>query len=95
MSQAINRAPNLCQARFNRAFSYQALDRTELALQDLKEVITLCGDVATGAYYHAAQIMIELGDVPGGCSYLRTTIREAGSSELGQRATTLAKEACP
>ncbi len=95
LNQAIDRAPNLCQARFNRAFSYQALEYNDLALQDFKEVITLCGDVATGSYYHAAQLMIEMGDVPGGCSYLQTTIREAGNSNLGQRAKTLAKEACP
>lgn len=86
LTQAINRAPNMCQARFNRGLSYNSLSKPDLALSDFLQVITLCGDVATGAYYQAGQIMIATGDVPGGCSYLQTTIRDAGTAPLGVQA---------
>ncbi len=94
LTQAINRAPNLCQARFNRAFSYQALDKHEMALQDFEEVITLCGDVATGAYYHAAEVLFALQDPVAACNNLRTVIREAGRSTLGRRAEAMHNEQC-
>lgn len=94
LSQAIDRAPNMCQARFNRAFSYKEIDRLDLALQDFEEVITLCGDVATGAYFHTAEVLFELDDIPGACNHLRTTIREAGRSKLGKRAESLHNERC-
>ena len=94
LNQAIDRAPNLCQARFNRAFSYQSLGKNDLALQDFIEVIDLCGEVATGAYYHAAELMFELQDVTGACSYLRTVVRETGRSTLGRRAESLHNEKC-
>ena len=94
LTQAIQRAPNLCQARFNRAFSYQALDQDDLALQDFEEVIELCGDVATGAYYHAAEVMFKMQDIPGACSHLRTVVRETGRSTLGRKAETLHNERC-
>ena len=94
LTQAVQRAPNLCQARFNRAFSYQALDRYDLALQDFNEVIELCGDVATGAYYHAAELMFELQDTTGACNYLRTVVRETGRSTLGRRAESLHNDKC-
>lgn len=94
LTQAIGRAPNLCQAKFNRAFSYQEINRTELALQDFQEVITQCGDVATGAYYHAANLMIELGDISGGCNYLRTVVRESTIPSLTQEASQQISEFC-
>ena len=94
LTQAVHRAPNLCQARFNRAFSYQALNKSELALQDFEEVITLCGDVATGAYFHAAEVMLEMQDIVGACNNLRTVIREAGRNTLSKRAESLHNERC-
>lgn len=94
LTQAVQRAPNLCQARFNRAFSYQALNKNVLALQDFAEVIELCGDVATGAYFHAAELMFELQDTTGACNYLRTVVRETGRSTLGRRAEALHNEKC-
>ena len=94
MTQAVQRAPNLCQARFNRAFSYQALERDDLALQDFNEVIELCGDTAIGAYYHAAELMFELQDITGACNNLRTVVRETGRSTLGRRAEAMHNEKC-
>jgi type IV pilus biogenesis/stability protein PilW len=94
LNQAIARAPNLCQSRFNRAMSYQALHNTEMALQDYALVIELCGDVATGAYYQAGLLMIQDGDYAGGCNYLQNTIREAGNSELSALAKKAVKEHC-
>lgn len=94
LSQAIGRAPNLCQAKFNRAFSYQELNRTDLALQDFQEVITQCGDVATGAYYHAATLMLELGDIAGGCNYLRTVVRESKIPSLTKQAQQSIQDFC-
>ena len=94
LSQAINRAPNLCQARFNRAFSYKELNQLDLALQDFEEVITLCGDVAIGAYYHAAEILFDLGDSVGACANLQTVLREAGKTPLLQEAKKLSSSNC-
>lgn len=94
LTQCIKIAPNLCQARFNRGMSYRALNKNEMALSDFNEVIELCGDVATGAYYQAAEIFIAQGDVPAGCSYYQTVIREAGRSSLGEQASQRHAEEC-
>jgi len=94
LTQCIDRAPNLCQARFNRGLSYRAMDKTTLALSDFEEVIELCGDVATGAYYQAAEIFIAQGDIPAGCSYYQTVMREAGKSTLGEQASQRHTEEC-
>jgi type IV pilus assembly protein PilF len=94
LTQCISRAPNLCQAKFNRGLTYRAMEEDALALSDFEEVIDLCGDTATGAYYQAAQIFIDRGDVPAGCSYYQTVIREAGKSKLGKNATKRHAEKC-
>ena len=94
LSQSIARAPNLCQARFNRGLTYRALAKNDLALEDFQEVISLCGDVATGAYFQAAEIYIAQGDLPAGCSYFQTVIREAGRSPLAKHATQQHAEQC-
>ena len=72
LNSAIDRAPNLCQARFYRGVVYKDSKLPEKALVDFEEVISLCGDVAMGAYYQAGQLLISQGDLARGCSYLRT-----------------------
>lgn len=94
LTQAVNRAPNLCQARFNRGISYRSLQKDELALNDFNEVIELCGDRATGAYYQASLILFDMEDIPAACRHLETVQREAGRSELGTAAKTKHQERC-
>ena len=88
LSQAIERAPNLCQACFNRGLSYRSMIKNDLALDDFTEVIEICGNSATGAYYQASLIMFDMGDISSGCRQLETVMHDAGRSELG----TLAKD---
>lgn len=94
LTQAVNRAPNLCQARFNRGISYHSLKKEDLALNDFNEVIELCGNTATGAYYQAALILFDMGDISSACRHLETVMREAGRSELGSLAKTKHQERC-
>ena len=94
LTQAIDRAPNLCQARFNRGISYRAIKKDDLALSDFNEVIDLCGDIATGAYYQAALILFDMEDTHSACRHIETVMREAKRSELGSVAKTKYQERC-
>jgi Tfp pilus assembly protein PilF len=82
LSDAIRRAPNLCQARFLRGIVHRELKMTGKSLSDFQEVIRLCGDNAFGAYLQAAELLIETSDVPAACSYLETIQREVPNTPL-------------
>ena len=94
LNQAIARAPNLCQARFNRGLAYKAVGKTPLALDDFENVIQLCGDAAPGAYFQAGQVLIELDDRQSGCQYIRKVANEAPDSPLGQEAADYIAREC-
>lgn len=94
LNQAVTRAPNLCQARFNRGITYVAMDKNGRALNDFQEVITLCGDQAIGAYFQAAKLLFLKNDRPAGCAYLQTVLDEASNSPLGNQASLKLKEEC-
>ncbi len=93
-SDAIRRAPNLCQARFLRGLTYAQLEDTPRALEDFDAVIQLCGDEAPGAYYQAGKLLLETQKRNEGCTYLLTAMQEAADSELGEQARSLHRTAC-
>jgi type IV pilus assembly protein PilF len=93
-SDAIRRAPNLCQARFLRGLTYAALEEAPRALGDFDVVIEMCGDEAPGAYYQAGKLLLETGKRNEGCTYLLTAMQEAADSELGEQARELHRTAC-
>ena len=94
LDQAIVRAPNLCQARFNRGLVLRSLERGTQALTDFEAVIQMCGDEAAGAYMQAAPILLQQGERDAGCTYLRTVVHEAPGSRLAADATDLLRQEC-
>ena len=94
LNQSVHRAPNLCQARFNRGMLFADMNKNQKALNDFQEVIELCGDKAIGAYYQAAKLLFLNNDHPAGCAYLQTIIDEASNSPLGAQASGKLKEEC-
>lgn len=94
LSEAIERAPNVCQARFNRGLAYTSLGRRDAALEDFEVVINICGDDASGAYLQAARLLVELDDRKGACSYLRVVMDDARRTNLGDAASDLHARVC-
>jgi type IV pilus biogenesis/stability protein PilW len=95
LDEAVRRAPNLCQARFNRALVQQARGQAELALADFESVIGLCGAEVPGAWYHAALLLGDAGQTSQACSYLELAVAKAPGSELARAAGTARAERCP
>lgn len=93
LDQAVQRAPNLCQARFNRGLALEAVGRTTVALEDFEAVISLCGEDAAGAYFQAGKLLLDQQDRAGACEYLRTAAGDRGS-ELGRAAADLHAREC-
>ena len=94
LNNSIRRAPNLCQARFTRGIVHRTMKMQAKALSDFNEVIRLCGDSAFGAYFQAAELLIETEDTPAACSYLETIQREAPNTPLSAQAKVTHKEVC-
>jgi len=94
LDDAIRRAPNLCQARFNRGLVLDSLDQKPRALDDFEAVVQLCGDEAAGAYHQAGRLLLEQGRRNDGCTYLLTAVQQAGESELGRLASELHQSEC-
>ena len=94
LDEAVRRAPNLCQARFNRGLVHKALGSPGTALDDFDAVIELCGEDALGAYVQAAPLLFAQGQVDAGCAYLGTVLQQAPESELGRTARALREEEC-
>lgn len=70
LDEAIRRTPALCNAHFERAMVYEALGRLDAALASYEKSVELCGDVAPGASYQAARLLLEKGDRQAACAYL-------------------------
>ena len=94
LTNAIRRAPNLCQARFLRGVIHKDLKMHGKALSDFQEVIRLCGENAFGAYFQAAVLLIENSDLPAACSYLQTIQREVPNTPLSFQAKQTHNEVC-
>ena len=94
LTNAVRRAPNLCQARFLRGVVHRELHMNGKALSDFQEVIRLCGENAFGAYFQAAELLIENEDIPAACSYLQTIQREAPNTPLSSQAKQTHTEVC-
>ena len=94
LDQAVARAPNLCQARFNRGLVREARGEKGRALDDFEAVIQLCGDSAAGAYYRAGRVLLELDDKRGACTYLHTAAQNGAQSDLGDAAADLHAREC-
>jgi type IV pilus biogenesis/stability protein PilW len=94
LDQAIARAPNLCQAHFNRGLVREARDDKARALDDFEAVIQMCGESAAGAYYRAGMVLLELDDKRGACTYLRTAAEDGARTDLGDAAADLHAREC-
>lgn len=94
LTEALRRAPGLCQAQFNRGLVYRASGEADLALADFQQTIDTCGDTASGAYLQAAEVMLEQGDVYGGCVYLDRLATIDPHSPLGRDAREVRARSC-
>lgn len=94
LDQAVARAPNLCEARFNRGLAWEAMAKPDRALEDMEAVIALCGEQATGAYLEAGQLLLQRGDRNGACTYLLTAVEGAPSTPLADAAHALREREC-
>ena len=95
LTDAIQRSPKFCQARFNRGLAFQAKKKHQSALNDFEAVIQTCGDVASGAYLHAAPALFALDQQEAGCDYLVTAQKAAPNTDLSREAARLHAEKCP
>jgi type IV pilus biogenesis/stability protein PilW len=94
LDQAVRRAPNLCEARFNRALVHQALGQSAAALADYEGVIALCGEQVSGAYLAAGKLLLASGQRNSGCSYLLTAAQAARETPLGEAAMSVHRGEC-
>lgn len=74
LDQALERSPNLCQARFHRGLAWQEKGDLERALSDLDKVVQSCGEQAPGAYYHAAEVLLAQGNRTAAQVYLQNAM---------------------
>lgn len=94
LSDAIRRVPAMCPAQFHRGLAYQAKGQAQLALDDFEGVIQACGEDASGAYFHAAEALITIGERTSACAYLRTALRESTSDVFAAQVRELAAGEC-
>ncbi len=94
LEEAVKRAPNLCQARFNLGLAHEKKGDAEAAVEDFQAVMTLCGDEAPGAWYHGALALFDTGDVRGACTWLHEVVRKVPGTDLGDKAADLWQERC-
>lgn len=96
LDQALQRSPDLCQARFHRALVYEGMQRLDGALADYEELIRTCEDDAAGAWYHASKLLIARGDRTAACTYLGTALeRTRPGSDLYEASRKLKALECP
>lgn len=94
LDEAVRRAPNLCQARFNRALVQEARGFPDLALVDYEAVVGLCGEDVPGAWYNAAVLLTTTGQTARACEYLSLAQQRAPGSELARAAAARSAETC-
>jgi Tfp pilus assembly protein PilF len=93
-TDALNRSPKLCQARFHRAATHQTMGSYAKALDDYEQVIQTCGDEVPGAYFHAAEVLLATEQVAAACAYLKTARDAVADSELSRAASQLMAREC-
>lgn len=94
LDAALERSPNLCQARFHRGLAWQAKGDLDRALQDLDKVVQMCGEQAPGAYYHAAEVLLAQGNRTAAQVYLENAARLSNNDpELNAAARALMTKA--
>lgn len=94
LSSAVRLVPKMCPARFHRGLAYQQVGKAEKAVNDFEGVIQTCGEDASGAYYHAAESLLVMGERDSACTYLRTALRDAETDEFASRVRTLTDKEC-
>ena len=94
LDRAIARAPNLCQALFNRGLVREAQSDQPKALDDFEAVIQMCGETSAGAYYRAGRVLLDLNDKRGACTYLKTAAKDGARTQLGDAAADLHAREC-
>ena len=54
-----------------------------------------CGEDASGAYFHAAEALLDLNETTAACAYLRTALRESTSDAFASNVRKLSAAECP
>jgi len=87
LSEAVRRAPNLCQARFNLGLVKRARHQDDDALSTFEEVLTMCPDEAVGAWFQAGTLLLDRGDRERAATYLGEVVKRAPGTEAARAAT--------
>jgi Tfp pilus assembly protein PilF len=89
LREAVHRAPNICQIRYNLGLALLETARRDEALTSFQETLTLCPDEALGAWFQAGAIYLDLGDYERAASHLREVTRRRPGSEQARQAQAL------
>ena len=89
LRQAVQRAPNLCPARFNLGLAYHAGGQAVQALSAFEDVIEVCGEEVPGAYLQAGLLLIQLERPDDATTYLYRVVDLAPGSDAADQAEQL------
>jgi type IV pilus assembly protein PilF len=89
LQEAVIRAPNLCQARFNLGLAQQGGGEVKKAISTFEDVLEVCGDEATGAYLQLGILHLGQGDLDMATSYLYQAVDQAPESAIADEAQKL------
>ncbi len=89
LREAVNRAPNLCPARFNLGIALQESGKARDAIKEFSDVISTCGEEVPGAYLQIARLEIEQGRTDQAASYLEQVLAMAPDTEVSDAARAL------
>ncbi len=93
LEEAVRRAPNLCQARFNLGLAQRALERSDAALATFEQVVALCPNEAVGAWFQAGTLLLERQDHARAAMFLKEVVKRAPGTEAAQAAAARLEEA--
>jgi type IV pilus biogenesis/stability protein PilW len=93
LGEAVERAPNLCQARFNLGLVQRALERSDAAIDTFDQVLALCPDDAVGAWFQAGTLLLDRGDRTRAATYLAEVVKRAPGTEVARAAAARLEEA--
>jgi Tfp pilus assembly protein PilF len=95
LGEAVRRAPNLCQPRYNLGLAQERLGRASAAIDTFRDIITVCGDDVPGAYLQAGRLLAAQGDDGEATAMLLRVGELAPGTDAAAEATRLLGELGP
>ncbi|MFH1467454.1 MAG: tetratricopeptide repeat protein [Pseudomonadota bacterium] len=95
LAEAVRRAPNLCQPRFNLGLAQENLGQVREALTTFKDILTVCGDDVPGAYLAAGRLLASQGEEGEATAMLLKVSELVPGTDAADEADRLLKEMGP